>query len=152
MCILNINPKNKMKVSSFFLLLVSLLLFQCGVQVADTSGSETGNANIKGKILNTNGSNATNTEIRLFTSTYNPVEDTNIVNMACDTTDCNGCYQFNVSNNTEYNLQAIHLDSGTCLIIPRVNVSNDTIVLTDTLKLPGKVQVILSDTLDTTNA
>lgn len=152
MCILIRGEKNIRRMGRLLFLLMGLVWFQCGVKVADTSGSETGNAKVIGKIVNVDGSRARNTEVRLYPANYDPIEDTKRAKIDCDTTDCNGQFELVVPDSAVYNLHAVHIYRRTCLIIPKVNVTGDTSGVTDTLKLAGRVQVILSDTMDTAKA
>ena len=143
--------KTILRIRDLSLLLILLLSVKCSLNVADTSGSETGNANVIGSIVNLDGSNAANTEVVILPDTFDPVKDGEIPDSLIDTTDINGYYQFSIPRNSAYTIQAVHIIERTRMILPSVQISSDTTVSTDTLKNPGKVNILLPDTVDTVN-
>ena len=133
------------------LLIILLFLVKCSLNLADTSGSETGNANVIGSILNLDGSNASNTEVIILPDTFDPVKDGVVPDSLITTTDNNGNYSFSVRKNRVYTIQAVHFIIRTRMVVPGIAVTADTIIATDTLKSPGKVNVLMPDTVDTVN-
>lgn len=133
------------------LLIILLLSVKCSLNVADTSGSETGNANVIGNIVNLDGSNAAKTEVIILPYNFNPIKDGVIPDSLIDTTDNNGHYSFSIRKSSIYTIQAVHTTQRTRMVLPGITISGDTTISTDTLKSPGKINVLLPDTVDTIN-
>ena len=133
-----------------FFAATAFALIQCGNRNVAGGGSEGGNVDVvAGVIYNTDGSEAITARVVLIPSDYDPVKDSPTTQLHIDTTDDHGRYKFTNVQAGSYNCQASSSDSGTLSFIAGLNVRNDTVAIPgDTLKKPGGVNVILSDSMN----
>jgi hypothetical protein len=103
-----------------------------------------GEARISGRVTLSNGTPASQTLVMLFSADYDPAKDS--AGILMDTTDFSGSYSFSSINSGCYSIQAIHLLNRTRAIMSGINVSEDTVIVTDfTLHGPGTIKVSLPD-------
>ena len=88
----------------------------------------------------------------LFPALYNPVADSLLSITFLDTTDEKGAYRFNKLDTAgTYSLQAVQNYDRIRSLVENIHVSPDSItrVSTDTLHKPGKIKIMLPDSIDT---
>lgn len=144
-----------MIIRGFFPISVILLLiavgFNCSINVAD-GGSEAGNANVIGAIINEDGKPADNTLVQFIREDYNPVFDGPLPDSLTTITDSTGIFSFYVTDTGTFNIQAHDLTLGTRLFIADIEHYNDTTILPlAILRKPGAVKMFLPDTVNTVN-
>jgi hypothetical protein len=130
------------------LLVGAWLLVSCGdkgTAQADGDVTETGNAFIRGKMVNTQGEAIDSAEVQLFTSAYNPLSDEPMPDHYIDTTDGQGYYEFTKVDSGAYHIQGVSLVTGERILIKDVQVTeNETLVVaTDTLLEPGIIDLVI---------
>jgi len=142
--------------AAYFLLLVLLgTQFYCSMPGVADGGSATdvGNPIASGIIYDENGTPVPNTQVQLVLTDYNPVADPTLPDSLTDTTDDNGRFSFTVSDSeTQYNIQAINLDSRERLFLTGINGTLDTTALiSGTLHKAGAVHLSFSDSMELTD-
>jgi hypothetical protein len=123
----------------------------CGRLSLTGGGTEDVNAKtIAGLIVTSNGAPASETAVLLFTSHYNPVTDSLLLNTYLDTTDKKGAYRFSKLDTGFYTLQAVQNQDRTRLLIENIHVSKDsaTSAPTGALQKPGAFKIMLPDSVD----
>ncbi len=107
--------------------------------------SEETNA-IVGQIFKQDGSPAVNTQVKLFSSSYDPINDGSIPGYQTGVTDPNGIYLLRTLKYGTYNILALDLTENTRLLIKDLEVqSGSSIIESDTLKQPGSIYLPLPD-------
>ena len=136
-----------MKRSIYIVLVLLIVAFlRCSIQV---TGVETTNGMVTATIVNQDGTPAPNTPVFLMPLSYDPVKDNPFSDYLSDTTDENGSCNIIVEKEGSYNLLATHPVTLTRSFRSAVDVNNDTVVVIDTLKVPGAAKIELPDTVDT---
>lgn len=128
------------------------LFMHCAVQVAGGSAGETGNSYITGTIVDTSGNVEPGSYVFAIPSEYNHIQGGQSEYIVCDTTDENGKYTIKIKKKGTYNIQALHPDKMTRLLIKAIPVNTDSTTIdlfTDTLHVPGAARIALPDTVDT---
>ncbi len=120
-----------------------------------STDTELGGTVVSGLILNSLGAAAPNCEVKLIPENYNPLWHGSIPDSLIDTTNSEGIYFFKIANKGKYNIQALHLNEKTRLLITDItvlgNIQDDTVFVDgDSLKEVGTIQAFLPDTIDTT--
>ncbi len=141
------------RAAAYLLLLVLLgIQFNCSMPGVTDGGSATdvGNPIAAGIIYNENGAPVPNTQVQLVLTDHNPVTDPLLPDSLTDTTDDNGRFSFTVSDSeTQYNIQAIHLNGRERLLLTGINGTLDTTTLiSGTLYKPGAVHLSFSDSVE----
>jgi hypothetical protein len=129
------------------------ILFSCSVEMTNNgSGTNTGNALVMGKVVDSRGKPAPQTQVVLLASTYNRVTDPAGSVQKPVTTDSAGNYVLVAPDSGIFNIQAIRAVDGTRLLICNIHVALDPVsVHTDTLRNPGSIRVALPGTGDVVN-
>jgi hypothetical protein len=120
---------------------------------ADLSGggSEAGNARIIGRVLNTQGTPASNVKVTVTPSGFDPVKETPLPGAALDTTGTDGIFVLTVRKSRTYTIQAVHMTLRTRALIAGLAVDDTDIASPPcTLNAPGAVKVMLPDSADKT--
>ena len=133
-----------------------LVLFRCATSpvTADGSGSDVGNGNVIGSIVNNDGTYASSTKVKLVPENYNPVLAGDLPDSLIDTTNSLGMYYFAISEPGVFNIEAVHMSQRTKLLIKGVSVesaSDTEQVDLGTLRKPGAIRIFFHDTVDTNN-
>ena len=112
--------------------------------VAGGSASETGNALVMGRLVDTRQATGMS-EVRLYPLYYNPVEDSVAEGVYADTTDAAGNYRFAEVEPGDYNIEGVHLENRdrTLIFDIRVGTDDTVVVRTDTLRLPDQILIPL---------
>ncbi len=142
---------NRIKYIILFLgLIVINGLLHCSLNNIAGGGTEDGNPIvISGIILNSDGTPASDTQVKLISSSYNPVNNYNIPNSQIDTTNQKGQYALKTAQFGMYNILALDLNKKTQLIIKEMEIGTDTFTVpTDTLKQSGSLYLRLSDSIN----
>ncbi len=101
---------------------------------------------IVGKIVKPDSTPAVNTQVKLISSSYDPVNDSSLPGSQIDTTDENGQYLLQTSESGTYNILALDLTEKTRLLIKDIVVVSDTFnVEQDILRQPGSIYIRLPD-------
>jgi hypothetical protein len=127
-------------------ILVLAFLFSCSNQLAGGDVTETGNARVFGKIVDTLGNGKKNVHVQLLPSYFDPVRDGIPLDSLSTTTDENGNYVINTSIIGNYNIEAINPLSGDRALIRNIDIQlNDTINNeTAILQQTGTIKIVLS--------
>ena len=122
--------------------LMSITLLCSRVPLAGGDGTETGNARVVGKIVDSLGSAVRGARVLLLPADYDPEKVTGVV--AADTTDTLGEYVFAKVISGVYSIQALHRGKSSGAIIRGIQVSNrfDTRAA-DTIRPPGTIKIAL---------
>ncbi len=134
-------------------ILVSLLpVFFITCTISPTAGgstdTETGGV-IAGVVLDSSGTTASQVQVALLPSSFNPVEDS-LPDSNTVVTGADGAYQFRVPEDGEYNVHAVRPLDGTQLLITNISFSGgDTVTNTNMLANTGSIKLLLPDTVDT---
>lgn len=105
-----------------------------------------------GSIVYDNGILASGIEVRAIPQVYIPFKDNDLPAYMTSTTDINGKYTVRLTRKGTYSIQARHPGQNLNLIQPLITVDRDTVLLSaHTLKKPGRIKLILPDTMNTTN-
>ena len=144
-----------MRTNILTVIIIGLMLFICCSYEGNIAGGGTdvANGNVVGTISNSDGSPGANVQVYLIQKDFNPVEDGALPDSLVDTTDENGVFRFRIDNKDIYNIQAVHLTQRTRLLITGVIIDQqtDTVSVSGTVKVPGVLQVILPEIIDTMN-
>ena len=143
--------KRRMTKRGLFPILITLLViatgFNCSINVTD-GGSEAGNANVLGAIINEDGKPADNTLVQFIPGDYNPAFYGPLPDSLTTITDSTGIFSFYVTDTGTFNIQAHDLTQGTRLFIADIVHYNDTTILPlAILRKPGAVKMFLPDTV-----
>jgi streptogramin lyase len=136
-----------MKYRKTIFLLILLFMFSCTTPLHH-DGGETTNGLILGVLVMEDGSRAANARVMLIDEQYDPVKDGAIADSLIDTTDKDGQYFINAPTKVLFNIEAVHLATGTRALIQKIKMeeSEDTLhVPIDTMKAPGSMRIILSE-------
>lgn len=127
--------------------LMSISFFCSHVPLAGGDVTETGNARVLGKIVDSLGSAVRGARVQLLPANYDPEKMTGVV--AADTTDTAGEYVFAKVNSGIYSIQALNRGKSGGAIIRGIHVTNrfDTLA-SDTLRPPGTVKIALPANAD----
>ena len=128
-----------------------LASIRCSVDVAGGT-IETTNGYVVGAIVDENNLPASNTEVLLLPSSYNPLGNYTVSDSFIDTTDNKGRYSFTVTRRGDYTVQATHLSQNTGTLIRGIHVDFEEEYLyapDGILKSPGAARIELPDTVDT---
>jgi hypothetical protein len=128
--------------SRFLLITAATLVIHCSTVPNELAGGGT-DTEVSGRIYTLTGEPASNTEVILLPTNYNPLDSQNI-HYSC-VTDDSGKYLFKNINSGTYNIQAVHNTLRTRLLICDIPVDSASaaVVDPDTLKICGSVQVPL---------
>ncbi len=140
-----------MKRYLIFIVLIAIvsMLSTCSINIAGGATSETTNGMVSATIVHEDGTPASHTPVFLMPLSYDPVKDNPFSDYLSDTTDENGSCNIIVEKEGSYNLLATHPVTLTRSFRSAVDVNNDTVVVIDTLKVPGAAKIELPDTVDT---
>ena len=107
--------------------------------------TETGNARISGRIIDTLGSGVQGVRVRLLPDIYDPVRDGTPSDLFVTITDEAGCYIVPTPGDGIYNIEAIYPSTGDrALISGIVAVRHDTVFApTATILRPGAINVLV---------
>ncbi|MBN1128802.1 MAG: DUF2341 domain-containing protein [Chitinispirillaceae bacterium] len=132
-----------------------LLFFLCGLLVSCANltggnGSETTNGYVVGRLVNPDGTPATQTKVRLLPWNYNPVKDGAIPDSQLFTTGETGEFKFHAPGRGAFNIEAIRKVSGERALIAGISVNeNDTaFLLAHAIRKPGAIKIIFPPTVD----
>lgn len=133
----------------------AVLVVCCAPSKPEVAGtiSHVGNAKISGTIIDNQGTPASNAQVRLVPADFNPVVNGGIPDSLIDTTGESGDYVLYAPDSGLYNIEAIHLNERTRLLIRDIGIQDQDSLSLDsaTLKAPGAVIVSISNTADTIN-
>jgi len=121
----------------------------CSINIAGGATSETTNGTISARILHEDGTPAANTPVFLVPVSFNPVTDNTSSGCLKDTTDEQGRCTIIVTKTGRYNLLATDPVTLTRSLYPAIEIQKETIVLSDTLRIPGAARIELPDSVDT---
>ena len=141
-----------MKRCLVYLVLIAIvsMLSTCSINVADGGAtSETTNGMVSVTIVHGDGTPASQTPVFLIPLSHDPAKGNSLPGILSDTTDENGNCDIIVDKKGLYNLLAMHPVTMTRSFCPAVGVNDDTIAVTDTLKVPGAAKIELPDSVDT---
>ncbi len=136
-----------------------MILLSCStgpIEVGDGGTDLPNTKTITGIIVDTDGSEIADAQVKLIPENFNPVKDGALPDSLIDTTGADGVFTFSFNDSTIglYNLHAVHLSKGTQWFQKEVTVANyeDSLNLSHcVLTEPGAVKVVLADTVDTAN-
>ena len=111
--------------------------------------TETGNAFIRGKLVNSAGVAMDSTEVALITSTFRPLSDKPMPGYYYDITDDQGLYVFTKVDTGDYHIQGVSQKNGERILIKgiRVAAAETVQVATDTLLQPGIIDLLIEYSL-----
>ena len=123
----------------------------CANLAGPGSGSDTPNS-ISGALYKTDGTPAANVSVKLFPSSYNVVHDPILSSSFTIATDVKGEYQFADLDTGTYNIEAVGAVTRERALIYSVHLAADSVTaLTDTLRAPGAIKIMLSGGMDSLN-
>jgi hypothetical protein len=122
------------------------------LRCADPSGgSEAGNARVIGRVMNDQGSPASNVMVQIALSDFDPAKNATVANTRIDTTATDGMYRFTVPKGRIYTIQAVHMIFRTRALIARIEAKEaDNTAPPCTLYAPGTVKLMLPNSVDKT--
>jgi hypothetical protein len=124
----------------------SSLFLSCSYSPTVAGGVSEETNSIVGKVFKPDGTPAVNTQVKLISSLYDPVNDAGLPVSRIDTTDENGQYLLQTSESGTYNILGLDLSKKTRLLIRDIAVDYDTfIVVPDTLRQTGSIYIRLPD-------
>jgi len=137
------------KYSGIIALIFIASLFHCSVNLAGGgSGTDVPDAVIIGTIVDNTGTPASDIQVMVLDIDYNPVIDGNIPDSLMDTTDASGTYVISVPDTGTYNIQGVHLQKRTMVLLHTINVYADTTkVPAAVLKNTGSIRVFVPDSI-----
>jgi hypothetical protein len=117
------------------------------------SGTEEGNpGKVIGFVYDTLNRPVAGAVVRLLPHDYNPVHNASLPDSLSTLTDSNGSYRFSLSDTGHFSIYCIDQSNGTKTLHSNVLIAGgDTNILHDTLLRPGRIKVVLPDSLDTIN-
>ena len=133
------------------LALLGIFASGCADNLASGGGdaTETGNARIRGRIVNEGGAAAAGVHVTLLHSDWNPVHGIAVPDSQKDTTDSEGLYRFTSLVSGEYNLMALNPLTRTRSAIYGIGLAADSVMVPkDTLHVTGALSVPLPETRD----
>lgn len=111
--------------------------------------SETTNGAVTGTVVYATGGGAKGAQVKLLPADYDPCKDS--IHLRLDTADSNGMYNFLNVDSGSYNVYALH-DNGKLRAVTAVRVYDALVpAQTDTLKQPGKIEMMLPDSFTMAN-
>lgn len=127
-------------------ILVWAFLFSCSNQLAGGDVTETGNARVFGKVVDTLGFGKKNVHVQLLPSYFDPVRGGIPLDSLSTTTDENGNYTITTSIIGNYNIEVINPISGDRALIHNIDIKlNDTIHNENAiLQKTGAIKIVLS--------
>jgi hypothetical protein len=125
--------------------LVLALLFSCSNQLAGGDVTETGNARVFGKVVDSLGNGKKNVHVQLLPSYFDPVHGGIPLDSLSTTTDDNGNYTIITSIIGDFNIEVINPISGDRALIHDIAIKlNDTIHNENAiLKKTGTIKIVL---------
>jgi hypothetical protein len=140
------------RLNIILLLLTVTTLVRCSMSGLTGGGSDLPDKVIAGRIVTSDNTPATNTQVVVIPSDYNSLNDGPIAPAFIDTTDSGGNFSIGRCEAGSYSIQAVHLSRRTRLLISGVMISRDTTVVPeDSLRVPGVAKVYLPDGIDRAN-
>ncbi len=139
----------RLSVALVCLIVAACLIVNCGLQLAGGT-STTDNPRVVGIVIGTNNEPATHTRVTIIPDDYNLLDDPPLAPSSIDTTDEQGRFEFIVSHQGVYNIQAVQLVTGTRSLVRGIAVlGRDTTISApdDTLKPFGAISVVLPDSV-----
>jgi hypothetical protein len=133
-----------------FLAALTFIALVCScAQLAGGDATETGNARISGKIVDSLGLPVPQTRIMLLPALYNPLADPAIRDSMNGITDEAGCYTLKAPGPGAYCIEAMHSTSTHKALVTGVTVGkkDTTLVQATVLRKPGALRVALPDTV-----
>ena len=126
---------------------VVALLCSCA-QLAGGDVTETGNARISGRIVDTQGSGIQNVRVMLLPVNYNPVTDPAIPDSMLGTTDEAGFYTVKAPGRGSFSVEALDVIANNKTLITGITIENNgpVNVRESVLHRPGVLRVVLQDT------
>ena len=125
----------------------------CSLAPIAGSGTEEGNpGKVIGFVSDSLNRPVAGVTVRMLPHDYNPIHDDPLPDSLSTVTDGNGMYRFSLSDTGHFTIYCIDRANGTKALHGNVFIAaGDTSVVHDTLLLPGRIKVVLSDSLDPTN-
>ncbi|KMQ49790.1 hypothetical protein CHISP_3307 [Chitinispirillum alkaliphilum] len=126
----------------------ALFILGCGIDLAGTNGSETGNAKITGEIYNSSNEAAAGVKLKAIPHTFNPSADT-LKSTNFSVTDSSGRFSFFSLPGGVYNIMAKSEDETEGAFTGGIKLTGNThLSFTDTLSPTGSVTVLFQSTVD----
>ena len=121
--------------------------------IAGGGGSDVGNGVVTGSIVTSDGKTPVSARVLFIPSDYDPDTGNFGPEVLVDTVDANGDYRFSTPNIRTYNLQAVWGQDGSRLLLEGIRPVKDSAIMmnTDTLRKPGTLKVMLTDSIDRVN-